>query len=104
MVGKISKLAQGRLHTHVAEGGVDLDFLAAVAAQLGADQDRCRCIRQANTARHVQNMLRKDGRPGLEQRLAHMAAQFVQREVGDHLPAEVLVYDINGALLGAAAG
>lgn len=100
MVGKISKLAQGRMQTHVGEGGVDLDFLADLSGQLGADEALKERIRSANTARHVQEMLSEAGIAGLEPLLAQMAAGQVGAFVGGNLEVEVLLYDLDGDLLG----
>jgi cobalt-precorrin-5B (C1)-methyltransferase len=102
MVGKLSKLAQGRMQTHVDECGVDFDFLTALAAELGADAELAARIRTANTARHVQMMLRQAGIAGLEARLAEMAAAQAFAFAGGALTVEVLLYDIGGELLAEA--
>lgn len=100
MIGKISKLAQGRMQTHVSEGGIDLNFLAEQAGELGADGELMARIRSANTARHVQVMLRKEGVPGLEERLAQLSAEQAFAFVGGAFSVEVLLFDIGGDLLG----
>lgn len=100
MIGKLSKLAQGRAQTHVSEGGVDLDFLGRVAGQLGADDDLMEQIRCANTARHVQVMMRHAAIEGLEQRLAEMSAARSSESVDGSVDVEVLLFDIKGGLLG----
>jgi cobalt-precorrin-5B (C1)-methyltransferase len=99
MVGKISKQAQGRMQTHISEGGVDFDFLAAVAGQLGADAALQARLRTANTARHVQILLRQAGVAGLEQWLAQKAAEEAFDFGQGAFKVEVLLYDIKGALL-----
>ncbi len=99
MVGKISKLAQGRMQTHISEGGVDFDFLAGVGRRLGAEADLFGQIRTANTARHAQILLRRAGVEGLEQRLAQKAAEQAFDFVDGAAAVEVLLYDIRGALL-----
>jgi cobalamin biosynthesis protein CbiD len=78
MVGKASKLAQGRLQTHVSEGMVDFVFLAELARELGADEALTARIRSANTARHVQMLLRQASLLGLETRLAQLAVEKVE--------------------------
>ena len=99
MVGKISKLAQGRMQTHISRGGVDLGFLAEVAAEMGADEALQAQIRGANTARHVQIILRKAGIAGLEARLAQMAAVQAVAFVNNAFPVQVFLYDIKDELL-----
>jgi len=102
MIGKVSKLAQGRWQTHVSQGEVDLNFLAEQAEQLGADAGLVARCQAANTAHHVQLLLRKAGLTSLEARLAQLAAHKAF-ELGQCMfDVEVLVYHINGELLGSA--
>jgi cobalt-precorrin-5B (C1)-methyltransferase len=100
MVGKLSKLAQGRWQTHVNHGAVDMDFLADLAQRLGAGAALVARCRAANTARHVQVLLRRGGVAGLEERIAALAAQRVGEHAGGAFDVEVLVYEINGTLAG----
>jgi len=100
MIGKISKLAQGRMLTHVSEGGIDLNFLAEMIHKSGAGGNWEDRIRQANTARHVQVMLRKAGLTCLEDELAQMAARQAFEFAGGAFDVEVLLWDIGGDLLG----
>jgi cobalt-precorrin-5B (C1)-methyltransferase len=103
MVGKISKLAQGRMQTHVSEGHVDMAFLAEIARELGADADTIAAVAAANTAHHVQVILKRAGIDGLEQRLAELAAGHAATFSGGDLTVEVLLWTIGGELLAAAA-
>jgi len=100
MIGKISKLAQGRMQTHVSEGGVDLGFLANVTAEMGASNELVARVRAANTAHHVQVILGKAGLEGLEKRLAQRAAEQASAYVNGAFSVEVLLYDMKGTLLG----
>jgi cobalt-precorrin-5B (C1)-methyltransferase len=104
MVGKISKLAQGRMQTHVGQGEVDFDFLAEVAAGLGADDALCGRIREANTAHHVQVMCGQAGLVGLEERLAAMSADAASAFIGGAVDVEVLLWHIKGNLLAVGQG
>jgi len=99
MIGKMSKLAQGRFHTHVAEGEVDFEFLASVAAGAGAPAELCGKIRTARTAHQVQGWL--DG-PGIriEGELAQRAARHAATEA--RLPARVVIFTLDGRLLADA--
>lgn len=103
MIGKLSKLAQGRPQTHVEEGGVDFDFLAEIAAQLGADDALSARIRSANTAHHAQTLLAKAGIAGLEQRIADLAAAQTVLLCQRQVRARVLLFAMSGALLADAA-
>lgn len=102
MVGKASKLAQGRMQTHVGEGEVDLDFLAGIARQLGADEETAGAVAAGNTAHHVQVILRRAGIQGLEQRLAELAVAQAAAFVGGALAVEVWLWSVGGELLATA--
>ncbi|MFZ5820859.1 MAG: cobalt-precorrin-5B (C(1))-methyltransferase [Chloroflexota bacterium] len=99
MIGKMSKLAQGRMQTHVSQGEVDFEFLAEVARNLGADETLAGKIRSANTAHHVQSMLKQAGVSGLEEMLAGMAAQSCLAYAPALREVEVLLFAIGGKLL-----
>jgi len=99
MIGKVSKLAQGRMQTHVSRGSVDFEFLAGVAQTLGASPEICDRVREANTAHHVQIILDKVGIPGLDPLLAQMTVQESAAFIKHALPVELLLYDLKGNLL-----
>ncbi len=101
MVGKLSKMAQARFQTHVSGGSIDHDFLATVAADIGAPAEIVAQVRQANTARHTQVILRKAGISGLETELAQRAAENAHQFINGALAVNVLCFDIHGELLGA---
>lgn len=100
MVGKLSKMAQGRFQTHVSGGSIDHNFLATVAADTGASAAVVAQIRQANTARHTQMILRKAGVFGLETELAQRAAKNACRFINGAFTVNVLCFDVRGELLG----
>jgi cobalt-precorrin-5B (C1)-methyltransferase len=98
MVGKISKLAQGRMQTHVSQGQVDMDFLGEVGGQLGADEETVAHIKAANTAHHVQKILSKANIDGLEEVLVTLAAQSCFEYAGSLGSLQVLMFSIQGEL------
>jgi cobalt-precorrin-5B (C1)-methyltransferase len=102
MIGKLSKVAQGRWQTHVERGGVDIAFLADLAAECGATPELVARCRKANTAHHIQVLLRREGITGLEQRLATLAATQISQRLGGTPRVEVLLYAMDGTLLGRA--
>jgi cobalt-precorrin-5B (C1)-methyltransferase len=101
MIGKLSKLAQGRMQTHVSEGEIDFDFLAGLTDQLGAGPELVERARTASTAHYVQNILREAGVEGLERRVARLAARQAVAYVELAFPVQILLFDIGGDLLAA---
>ena len=102
MIGKLSKVAQGRWQTHADRGGVDIGFLADLAAECGATPEMVARCRSANTAHHVQVLLRREGVSSLEQRLATLAAAQISQQLGGTPRVEVLLFAMDGTLLGRA--
>ncbi len=102
MIGKLSKLAQGRMQTHVSRGGVDFDFLAGLVARLGAAPELVAQARTVKTARHIQVLLRRAEIKGLEAEIARLAAAQAFAFVRGALSISVLLFDIRGALLAQA--
>ena len=99
MIGKISKLAQGRMQTHVSQGLVDFAFLGRLAEKLGADEELVNRVMKANTAYHVKNMLEKANISGLEKTLTDLAVQESFKYAGYLDDLEVLMFSIQGSLL-----
>jgi cobalt-precorrin-5B (C1)-methyltransferase len=103
MVGKMSKLAQGHMMTHVAGNQVDLGFLASVAADCGASAVLQQAIRGANTARHFQELTLAAGLTDVFDRLADLVCQQCSAVVRGALAVECLLFDFDGTLLGRDA-
>jgi cobalt-precorrin-5B (C1)-methyltransferase len=104
MVGKMSKIAQGHMMTHVAGNQVDLDFLATVAARCGAPPGLQDQIRAANTARHFQELALAEGLSQVFDHLAELVCEQCAAVVQGALSIECLIFDFDGTLLGRAQG
>ena len=61
MIGKLSKIAAGKMQTHVAGNQVDCGFLSDLARELGAERGVVKAVAAANTARHVQELIEAAG-------------------------------------------
>lgn len=101
MIGKLSKVALGRFQTHVNEGKVDFEFLAALAEKAGASLQACEAIRIARTSRAVQNLLKKEG-ISLEAELARMACREVYQRCKQDVSIKLCIFSLEGQLLGYA--
>lgn len=64
MIGKLSKMADGRTMTHAAGSEVDTALLAEVARGVGANDALCSAIAAGNTGRHVQELVTAAGLTG----------------------------------------
>jgi cobalt-precorrin-5B (C1)-methyltransferase len=100
MIGKLSKIAQGHFMTHVAGNKVDPEFLAELALGAGASRELSERIRQANTARHVQEMAQPAGLTGLFDLICRRASERSQALVHGKVAVETVMFDFDGKLLG----
>ena len=100
MMGKLSKMANGKMMTHAAGSEVDMEFLASCAGELAASDDLIVSIRQANTARHVLELCREVGLVGITSLICKKVVEQCQRHAGGSLQMEASLVDFGGALLG----
>jgi cobalt-precorrin-5B (C1)-methyltransferase len=102
MIGKLSKMAGGRMQTHQAGSDVDLALLAEIATEAGADAALAEQIRAANTARHVLELTRAAGIGALPSRICARVVEAARRHTSGTLEVHALLVDFGGALLGRA--
>jgi cobalt-precorrin-5B (C1)-methyltransferase len=102
MIGKLSKIAAGKMQTHVAGNQVDCAFLAQVARELGAPEDLATAVAAANTARHVQELVEGTAFGRFFARLCELAAARCAAVVDGKLAVEVVLFDFDGRVLGTA--
>ncbi len=99
-VGKLTKLAQGRLDLHSARGAVDFPALAALAQAGGATPAVAAAIAAANTAAHAFALAAPLPLGDMVARQAWQHAAAVLEDAPVAL--EVLLFDRDGALVGRA--
>ncbi len=101
MIGKLSKMADGRTMTHAAGSEVNLPLLAQIAETAGAPPPLAERIRGANTARHVLELTRVE----LPEFTSAICALVVERlehfaaPIGA-LPVHAVLVDFDGEVLG----
>jgi cobalt-precorrin-5B (C1)-methyltransferase len=106
MVGKLSKMAMGYFVTHVAGNRVDTGFLASLAAQCGASPEIQEEMRQASSARHVQEIAQANNLPGIFPLMCRMVCDESRKLLGkdaDALIIDTMCFDFDGTLLGHAS-
>jgi cobalt-precorrin-5B (C1)-methyltransferase len=102
MIGKLSKIAAGKMQTHVAGNQVDFVFLARLARELGASEELVAAIASANTARHVHELVRAAGLVCFYSRLCETAARRCSELVHSKLTVRVVLFDFEGPALAQA--
>lgn len=100
-VGKFAKLADGHLDLHSGRSSVDLDFLAGLAAEAGADAAVTEGVRGASTALGAVAVAAASG-VDLAGRIAAAARVKALEVLGDAgVAVDVVVIDRAGAVLAA---
>jgi cobalt-precorrin-5B (C1)-methyltransferase len=102
MIGKLSKIGDGRMQTHVAGAEVDVQGLAEVAEKVGAAAEVVAQARQANTARHFQELMLAHGLGRVFDLICERARTTAQAYVHNALKVDVLMCDFDGSILGYA--
>lgn len=100
MIGKLSKVAQGHFMTHVAGNQVDPEFLAGMAREAGASAGLAAQIRQANTARHAQELIEPAGLPAFFQAICSRASERSRALTRGKVTVETIMFDFDGRVLG----
>ena len=103
LIGKLAKLAAGRMQTHVAGGGVDVAFLAELARAAGVPADLVAAIAGANTARHVEELIDAAGFTSFYEHVAGRVAAAGHAHVAGRLEVEAVLFDFEGRVLARAA-
>ena len=100
MMGKLSKMANGKVQTHAAGSEVNMELLAALAGELGASSGVVGEIRAANTARHVLELCQREGLTAITSLVCRRVSDSLRAHAGGALDVHANLVDFNGALLG----
>ncbi len=100
MIGKLSKMADGRTQTHQAGSSVNLEMLAELAGTLGASEELQEEIRSANTARHVLEICAAHESDGLCELVCRRVVDVMSGHVEGSLDIVCHLVDFDGDELG----
>jgi len=104
MIGKLSKMADGKAMTHAAGSEVNMELLARIAADLAAAPEVVAQIQSANTARHVLELATRAGLTGLSDAICARVVTHLERHAASVAPLAVhaILVDFDGRVLGRA--
>ena len=104
MIGKLSKMADGKTMTHAAGSEVNMELLARIASELAAAPEVVAQIRTANTARHVLELATQSGLAGLADAICARVVTHLEHHVASVAPLAVqaILVDFDGRVLGHA--
>jgi cobalt-precorrin-5B (C1)-methyltransferase len=101
MMGKLSKMANGKMQTHAAGSEVNMELLADLAGELGAGDEIVTQIRAANTARHVLELCAAHQLTAITSLVCRKVSENCRAHAGGALAVHAYLVDFNGALLGS---
>ncbi len=102
MIGKMSKVAQGRFRTHVKDGEVNFHFLSELSLRCGASAETAQRILTARTAHQVQNWLRAEN-VQLESEICRLGVDHLFKRCKEKLDAQIYLFSLNGEMLAQAS-
>jgi cobalt-precorrin-5B (C1)-methyltransferase len=105
MAGKLSKLGAGVLMTHWTRSKVDPQFLAALTAEAGGDDEVVAAVSEANSARHAYELWEAAGVDAAPDLLCAKVATNLATYVKDRIAVDAIMVDFEGAhVVGASPG
>ena len=99
-IGKFAKMATGVKQTHVKGSKVDTNFLGTLAEKCGADEKTVLEIKNANTARHVQDIVLENNVQGFFDEVCLNVYNQMRKHSEEKVPIEVMLFDFDGKILG----
>ncbi|MGI8384627.1 cobalt-precorrin-5B (C(1))-methyltransferase [Robertmurraya sp. P23] len=103
MMGKLSKVAQGKMMVHAHTESIDFSFLAQIAKESGASETLTKAISHANTASQVGEWMEREVGQRFFDLLCFYCCKKCMEEIDGGLHIETSVYTLNGQLLGRAS-
>jgi cobalt-precorrin-5B (C1)-methyltransferase len=99
-VGKLTKIAMGVKQTHVRGSHVNMDFMAKLALECNVSEKVISLIKNANTARHVSEIIDSNAVPGYYDLLCKYAFNQMSVYSNNQLSIEVIMFNFNGNIIG----
>ncbi len=100
-IGKLTKLAMGIKQTHVRGSHVSLDFMARIASTCTTSEEIINEIKNANTARHVSEIIMKNNIPRFFDVICENVFKQMFSHANKQLDIIVIMFDFNGCVCGS---
>lgn len=100
MIGKLAKIAEGNMMTHVRASSMNIPYLYDLAIECGYKEDICQSIKNANTARHVLDICEKAGDLKIVERICHEVKHQCEAYCKGKFPVECYCVDFSGNIIG----
>jgi cobalt-precorrin-5B (C1)-methyltransferase len=100
-IGKLTKMAMGIKQTHVAGSHVDMEFMASLATECNAPLRVVQEINNANTARHVSEIIKKNNVVNYYDLVCKRVYEQMNEHAKGQLDIEVVMFEFDGSIIGS---
>ena len=98
-IGKLAKMAAGVKQTHVKGSKVDMNFLSEIAKKADASPNVIEKIKEANTARHVSEIIQDNSIEGFFELICSETHRHMKKHSERNVSIEVILFDFDGKIL-----
>ena len=95
-IGKFAKMATGVKQTHVKGSKVNMKFLSELAKNCKAEENIIEKIKNANTARNVQEIVIESNVKGFFDEICSNVYKQMKSHSEDKMSIEIILFDFNG--------
>ena len=95
-IGKFAKMATGVKQTHVKGSKVNMKFLSELAKNCKAEENVIEKIKNANTARNVQEIVIESNMKGFFDEICSNVYKQMKSHSEDKMSIEIILFDFNG--------
>jgi len=99
-IGKLTKIAMGVKQTHVRGSYVNMDFIEKLTLECNVSENIVSLIKNANTARHVSEIIDLNAISGYYDLLCKYAFNQMSVYSNNQLSIEVIMFNFNGNIIG----
>ena len=99
-IGKLAKMAAGVKQTHVKGSKVNTNFLGELAKSCRANEKTIEQIKNANTARHVQDIAIENKVEGFFNKVCSEVYKHMRNHSEEKVHIDVILLDFDGKILG----
>ena len=98
-IGKFAKMATGVKQTHVKGSKVNMEFLSELAKKCNAEEKLIQEIKNANTARNVQEIILENNVEGFFAQVCSEVYKQMKNHSENKTEIEVILFDFDGSVL-----
>ena len=98
-IGKFAKMATGVKQTHVKGSKVNMEFLSELARKCKAEENIIKKIKNANTARNVQEIVLESNVKGFFDEICSNVYKQMKSHSESNISIEIILFDFDGNIL-----